>query len=140
MAKRFTTFANEALFFVIPGTKVILMFLLITSVYNTSQMSLPPVPYMLMPLTIVAGTIFFLCCYPPMGFFHATSEECLHHWCHKARTSFKMKVLILMYRKTWLSLPPIGIWVGPFYVIRQKTVLVFFSVVAYYVMTLLCSA
>ena len=60
--------------------KIILFTCLVLCVYNTIICNLPLLPYLLMPLTVIACSTVYIFCFPPLCGLYEHSKECIRKW------------------------------------------------------------
>lgn len=102
--------------------KIILFTTLVFCVYNTIISDLPLLPYLLMPLTVVASVTMYVFVFWPLCRLYNHSEECLRKWnCTENQLSHQ--------KKEWRSFRPIKIAVGSFYNLSSLNVLTFFDLI-----------
>lgn len=102
--------------------KIIVFTCIVFCVYNTIISDLPLLPYLLMPLTVVANSIVYVFIFPSLCSLYDLSGKCLEKW-KKCPTRSKDQ------QKEWRSFRPILVPVGPFYNLSSLNILTFFDLI-----------
>ena len=93
----------------------------VVCVYNVLMFNLPPLPYLLMPLTVAACVVVFVYILIPLCSLNTISGECIKSGKAEAMTKLDCKV--------WMSIRPIRMAIGPFYTLDKSTILLYFDFV-----------
>jgi len=113
---------SDAMYLAVIFMKIVLFSCIVVCVYNTITCDLPLLPFLLMPLTVVACSTVYIFVFPRLCGLYDDSFECIMKW----------KVVVDQTahdRKQWNSFRPITLIVGPFYKLENLTVLTFFDLI-----------
>jgi len=113
---------SDAMYLAVIFMKIVLFSCIVICVYNTIICDLPLLPFLLMPLTVIACSTVYIFVFPPLCGLYDDSLECIMKW--------KLVVDQTAHdRREWKSFRPITLFVGSFYKLDNLTVLTFFDLI-----------
>jgi len=102
----------------------------VVPVYNALMFNLPPVEYLLMPVTFSASLVIFVYVVIPLSDLNTASLACILKQRGKA-------LGVPLERISWNSFRPIRMTIGPFYKLDRSIVLTYFDFVLIHVINIL---
>jgi len=102
--------------------KIVLFTCIVICVYNTITCNLPLLPFLLMPLTVIANATVYIFFFPALCGLYDHSKECIRKWMFRESQS-------TLDKREWSSFRPVTVTVGPFYKLDNLTVLSFFELI-----------
>lgn len=125
-------FANEfedTYLLAILSLKACIFLCAVIALYNTLMFNLPPLPYMLMPLTVLACIICYVYALIPLCQLNTISMTCLKKWKAKTRRDKECS--------DWKSFRPLRIRIAFIYTLKRSTVLMYFDFIAMNIINIL---